>query len=369
VEKRKRLADPTEDLLSVARMRDGVKTMVSRGTSLLASKVNKRRPPSSANKVCNKPFGGVACIPPAFRLSDLSDDTDFVIVVDDGDKKPAAKPPRSQIQTLLTNNGPTNAAKATLDMNYLVTAFILEEGLPFSIVGSKNLSRIIAMAKLLPTKYNLPNRQKISGDLMDILYEQRVKNNEVQLQIEANIYGLGLYCDGATIKKMPLYNILACGVHMPHAVLEIKDCSSQMASGGTKSAEFIADLMAKHIDGAANVQKAGRILEAKYPRVTSIHGAEHVVSLFFSDFAKTEVGMYFIRTYQLVYKWFGGCHHTPYAMFMSHSRKCNGGQLIGLIKPSGTRMGGYAIALTRLIRLKESSPLSHSLRTLLSSHG
>ena len=152
---------------------------------------------------------------------------------------------------------------------------------------------------------------------------------------------------------------------MPHAVLEIKDCSSQMASGGTKSAEFIADLMAKHIDhldpkqtcvdlvlfdGAANVQKAGRILEAKYPRVTSIHGAEHVVSLFFSDFAKTEVGMYFIRPY----KWFGGCHHTPYAMFMSHSRKCNGGQLIGLIKPSGTRMGGYAIALTRLIRLKES---------------
>ena len=185
VEKRKRLADPTEDLLSVARMRDGVTTMVSRGTSLLASKLNKRRPPSSANKMCNKPFAGVACIPPAFRLSDLSDDTDFVtIVVDDGDKKPAAKPPRSQIQTLLTNNGPTNAAKATLDMNYLVTAFILEEGLRFSIVGSKNLSRIIAMAKLLPTKYNLPNRQKISGDLMDILYEQRVKNNEVQLQLK-----------------------------------------------------------------------------------------------------------------------------------------------------------------------------------------
>ena len=36
-------------------------------------------------------------------------------------------------------------------------------------------------------------------------------------------------------------------------------------------------------DGASNVQNAGRILSARYPRITVGHGAEHVVSLFFSD--------------------------------------------------------------------------------------
>ncbi len=39
-------------------------------------------------------------------------------------------------------------------------------------------------------------------------------------------------------------------------------------------------------DGASNVQKAGLVLEQKYPRAHTLHGAEHVISLFFSDIAK-----------------------------------------------------------------------------------
>jgi hypothetical protein len=42
-------------------------------------------------------------------------------------------------------------------------------------------------------------------------------------------------------------------------------------------------------DGASNVQKAGRILQAKFPRSYTLHGGEHVVSLFFSDIAKINV--------------------------------------------------------------------------------
>ena len=41
-----------------------------------------------------------------------------------------------------------------------------------------------------------------------------------------------------------------------------------------------------YFDGASNVQKAGRLLSVKYPRAVCLHGSEHVVSLFFSDFAK-----------------------------------------------------------------------------------
>ncbi len=41
-------------------------------------------------------------------------------------------------------------------------------------------------------------------------------------------------------------------------------------------------------DSASNVQKAGKILEQKFPRAYSLDGGEHVVSLFFSDISKNQ---------------------------------------------------------------------------------
>ena len=41
-----------------------------------------------------------------------------------------------------------------------------------------------------------------------------------------------------------------------------------------------------NIDGASNVQKAGQVLMAKYPRTFCYHGGEHVVSLFFTSLSK-----------------------------------------------------------------------------------
>ena len=40
-----------------------------------------------------------------------------------------------------------------------------------------------------------------------------------------------------------------------------------------------------YFNGATNMQKAGRILSVKYSHAVCLHGAEHVVSLFFSDLA------------------------------------------------------------------------------------
>ena len=74
-----------------------------------------------------------------------------------------------------------------------------------------------------------------------------------------------------------------------------------MASGHKKDAPYIANIFLRHIkthnprknltdllffDGARNVQKAGKIIEAKCPGATCLHGAEHSVSLFFSDITK-----------------------------------------------------------------------------------
>jgi hypothetical protein len=43
----------------------------------------------------------------------------------------------------------------------------------------------------------------------------------------------------------------------------------------------VADLVL--FDGASNVQNAGKLVSITYPHITVVHGAEHVVLLFFKD--------------------------------------------------------------------------------------
>ena len=126
-------------------------------------------------------------------------------------------------------------------------------------------------------------------------------HHSVLLSLQAVTFGLSFMGDGATIKRMPLCNVLAmCGDIHPMLVA-IYDCSEHMASGGKKDAAYIAELFGEKVveydpekvhtdlfffDGAGNMQKGGEILTAKYPRAYCFHGGEHVVSLFFSDISK-----------------------------------------------------------------------------------
>lgn len=173
--------------------------------------------------------------------------------------------------------------------------------------------------------------------------------------------------DGATVKGMPLMNVL---VTTPNccAVLDIIDCTDHMEVGGKKDAKYIADMFEEHIasldphglhlnailfDGASNVQKAGRAIQARYPQVSVLHGVEHVVSLFFSDVAKLSFVRFLIVMYRRIYRVFGsGSMHAPYAMFQKQASTFNGGKKIGLIRAADTRMAGYFIAFHRMLRLR-----------------
>jgi hypothetical protein len=191
-----------------------------------------------------------------------------------------------------------------------------------------------------------------------------------QLRIDKEIFGLTLFGDGATVHKMPFINMLGSGVHLPGGVLEIVDCMSHLEAGGKKDAVYIASKFTPHLekldenkdsvdiiyfDGASNVQKAGQVICARYPRATCLHGSEHVVSLFFSDIAKLPVVKAFITLYRKAYSWFGsGARHAPYAIFSKHCKKFNGGRGIRLIRAADTRMAGHFIAFLRFLRLKEA---------------
>ncbi len=127
------------------------------------------------------------------------------------------------------------------------------------------------------------------------------ERNKQKILQKAKVFGLGWLGDGATIKQMPLLNMLVmCGGEAP-VVVSICDCTDHMVAGKKKDAEYIMNFFQRKVDewdesrmytdcfffyDAANVQKAGAILCARYPRAMCFHGGEHVLSLFFSDLSK-----------------------------------------------------------------------------------
>ena len=67
-------------------------------------------------------------------------------------------------------------------------------------------------------------------------------HNKVNLDKQAHIFGLAACGDDATVKRVPLVNVLMIGVNCPPAVERVADCSGHMRRGSKKDGHFIARL-------------------------------------------------------------------------------------------------------------------------------
>ena len=182
-----------------------------------------------------------------------------------------------------------------------IADFIHSDGLSFSISQSQRFKKVLKIAATIGNDYNPPSRNEVAGRLLTLNYKTCMEMNKTELVTDAEIYGLQYIGDGATIRRMPFVNVLGmCGYSKP-VILNIHDCTEHMASGGKKDATYVANLFQHEVeefgavkeftncfifDGASNVQKAGEILTAIFPGSYSIHGGEHVTSLYFSDIGK-----------------------------------------------------------------------------------
>lgn len=168
----------------------------------------------------------------------------------------------------------------------------------FNTAEDEKFRVMLNLARNLPSNYVPPHAKAVGGVLLDANYTTTMANAKAKLNMDAGTFGLTFFGDGATIQRNPKMNLLASGIYEPAAVIDVIDCSGHMSAGGKKDASYIASLFLvwfrkfdpKHelidlvyFDGASNVQLAGEILAKFYPRVTCLHGAEHVVSLVFND--------------------------------------------------------------------------------------
>ena len=165
-----------------------------------------------------------------------------------------------------------------------------------SVVESPRFAQLLKLARTVGSNFKIPSRKKISGELLDLNYNAVYNENKTLLCSEASTFGLSFIGDGATIKRMPLLNILGlCGT-TPPMTIAIVDCTNHMQEGGKKDASYIASLFEEKVgeydpgnvntdvfffDGASNVQKAGEVLMAKFPILSASMG-ESMLYPFFS---------------------------------------------------------------------------------------
>ena len=79
--------------------------------------------------------------------------------------------------------------------------------------------------------------------LLNAIYESYYNDEVSKLMIDASIFGIAIYGDGAMINTVPKINILAAGAHNSGCVLDVIDCTTQMGRCGKKDAAYISNQM------------------------------------------------------------------------------------------------------------------------------
>ena len=108
---------------------------------------------------------------------------------------------------------------------------LLSNGLPPLLSTCPKLKILLDAAKQMPASYKAPSRNVISKGLVDATYNTIRDTIDNELKKEADVFGLSIFRDSATILRRPLINVLGAGVHNHAALLEIADCTGHVAQG------------------------------------------------------------------------------------------------------------------------------------------
>jgi hypothetical protein len=179
---------------------------------------------------------------------------------------------------------------ATVEM--AIVDFFYCKNIPDAVVELPRFLWLVCVCRLVGDDFAVSNQKRIGGELLDLNYTNVYQQNKEELLKEAKVFGLAFM---ATIHKMPLMNILAMSGTIPPMTISIQDCMKHMVKGGKKDESYIANLFKEKVleydplqictsvfffDGGLNVQKAGEVLMARFPRT--------VDSLFFSSITKVK---------------------------------------------------------------------------------
>jgi len=153
---------------------------------------------------------------------------------------PFALSSQQSISSTIQNTDIRKSHNATVEM--AIADFFHYENIPDAVAESSRFKRLVKVCRHVGDDFVVPNCKKNGGELLDVNYENTYNLNKAELIREARVFGFAWMCDGATIHKMPLMNILALHGTTPPMTVSIHDCTKHMEAGGKKVATFIAEI-------------------------------------------------------------------------------------------------------------------------------
>jgi hypothetical protein len=161
----------------------------------------------------------------AFADSVSENQHDVAVMIGDGTIRGSRGKSANTTTVDLTGGGVVAvSASNSTRLTAAIAEFIYCKGLSFSTAEGEHFLQILKLARLVPKSYHPPPRKLLSNELLELSYQNRIERYMKDLLVDADVYGLSLFGDGATVHGMPLMNILAAGVGEPCAVLAIIDC-------------------------------------------------------------------------------------------------------------------------------------------------
>ena len=102
--------------------------------------------------------------------------------------------------------------------------------------------KVIDIARSIPAYYVPPNFHRVSGDILTSIYDTNWDQEMKLLVLDAKIFDVTLFGDGATIKTVPMVNALVSGVQNNFAMPNVFDFLYHCYNGGKKDALYIATI-------------------------------------------------------------------------------------------------------------------------------
>ena len=227
---------------------------------------------------------------------------------------------------------------ASTALSAAIGEMIHADGLSNKFAESPRLAKVLKLARSAPSSFKPPGRKAIGGVFLDKSADNLRKDGNMALKEHAADYGWACSSDGATIRRVPLVNILGFLPFVLPPLLALVDCSGHMSTGGKKDGLFLYDEMKARVvevgsrscylwllDGASNEVGCGSLLENEFPWSTTLHGAEHTVHLVMSSIHDIPEVKRMHDEHNTLFNFFQN-QHNPKAILDKHVQLFNKGR-------------------------------------------
>ena len=130
---------------------------------------------------------------------------------------------KSTLQTHLVFPKAKNSPAQERSLSVAIAHYIIANSLPFNHSEDILFKRVLVHSRQVNNSYRPPLKDEVAGDLLQSVFDAYYVKEVTALLREADIFGISVYGDGATINTVPQINVMAASPNNPGCILDVID--------------------------------------------------------------------------------------------------------------------------------------------------